>query len=66
MKDKPAFPRTAHGQDSGMTMRQWYKGQALSGIDVTTHKDGKRLKKFCALAADLMIEEDEEYDRKET
>ena len=41
LQDKPAFPRPAaldagrvyNGDQPGMTLRQWYAGQALGGSD---------------------------------
>ncbi len=31
LDNPPAFPRIAHGQDSGMSLRDYFAGQALMG-----------------------------------
>ncbi|MGI9292391.1 MAG: hypothetical protein ACR2PS_00285 [Pseudomonadales bacterium] len=71
-----AFPNQALGDD-GMTMRQYYKAAALSGINIgrfsseigrrskgkATEKDvAKGVAFTAALIADAMIAEDEEHE----
>lgn len=77
MKDKPAFPRSYseskalqiggkaiyYGQ-SGMTLRQWYKGQVVSGqLARGVWESLNQLATECGDLADAMIKEDEEHDK---
>lgn len=80
MKDKPAFPTSTydhvdgnhyeHRIMSGMTLRQWYKGMALSGILARGDWDPAQPLERGAIAllsseiADALIEEDEQHEKK--
>jgi hypothetical protein len=71
----PYMPQTNPGEwaigQSGMTMRQWYKGMALMGeLAAQSEADGVWLPKTaddlterCAAFADAMLAEDEEASR---
>ena len=72
--DKRAFPvQAGMYSQTGMTMRQWYKGQIVSGVvsrgipELTEDNiDGvyKSIIDFVGILANLMIKEDEEYEKK--
>lgn len=48
---------------AGMTMRQWYKGQALTNEYITTrigdYDKARHIAEYCGEVADAMIAEDE-------
>ena len=45
-----------------MTMRQWYKGMAMSGYDVQNWKSETQLAEYCGKIADAQIAEDAEAE----
>lgn len=73
MTDKPAFPRLGEGFGNpnydceGMTLRQWYAGQAL----IAVYADGGRynetgmgkVAEHCFQMADAMIREGEKHEK---
>ena len=63
---RPAFPRAAEGEllmtdEPGMTLRQWYAGQALVGVIVATQSTAimspQNVALECAMYADALIAE---------
>ena len=72
----PAFPRSEDAVSNtnkdfdlgGMTLRQWYKGQALQGLLASPSHDpdnkiwtNDRLAEYSGIVADAMIEEDTRF-----
>lgn len=53
----PAFPTRYHEDMHGMTLRDWFAGQALAGLvtDYST-KEAKLLARHCYEYADAMLE----------
>lgn len=54
-----AFPDSTTG--NGMTLRQWYKGQALAGISISSNPSNTDIMHYAMVVgkiADAMIEED--------
>lgn len=68
LTDKPAFPvpagRDATGDAGGMTMRQYYKAAALTGILMEGVRSNKTAIGEAAELADAMLAEDEKHARK--
>lgn len=62
----PAFP-VSNGVDTdfGMSMRQYYKAAALTGLlsDCDGTLDNAQMAKICGWIADEMVKEDEEHER---
>lgn len=53
-KPSNAFPAIFHGGHDGMTLRQYYAGQALAGLAAT---EGDRSPDYAVWLADRLIEE---------
>lgn len=59
-----AFPRTPtdlYDGHAGMTLRQWYMGQAMVGLIANPNNGGTpaQVAKICAAVADAMLDEDD-------
>jgi len=65
----PAFPGPVEGLsvEQGMTMRQWYKGRAMSKVQDLFYNNGvpdaKKIANTTGLLADAMIKEDEAHEQ---
>lgn len=63
--DTPAFPVVPSREmwdlgiqiSNGMSLRQYYAGQALASVDAHSFKDHKCVAKFCFEVADAMMRE---------
>lgn len=75
MKNKPVFPIhlvefTTHGvlekttYSPGMTLRQWYKGQATSAFVSGRNFSPEEVADFVSRVADALIKEDENYEQR--
>ncbi len=51
-------------EQDGMTMRQWYKGQALVGLTDRDNMGVAELSEVCGRIADAMIVEDKLYEER--
>jgi hypothetical protein len=52
----PAFPWHERGIYHGMTLRDWFAGQALAGIDLDiVQAESLDIAKWCYAAADAML-----------
>ena len=56
---------SSYSDERGMTMRQYYKAAALTGLIAAGPHDLKvsEVVRYAACSADIMIKEDEEYER---
>jgi hypothetical protein len=76
-QNEPAFPHNEESGDGefiyhpGMTMRQWYKGMALTHCSATIREDGivsseiPMMVKYCGVIADALLAEDAEFEARE-
>lgn len=66
--DDQAFPCNKDGKtEHGLTLRQWYKGQALAGLVVAnTGKmvDDEEKVRIASALADAAVAEDQEHERR--
>lgn len=71
-KSGPAFPMPLVCIDSGMSLRSWYKSQALQLIDSRyTHVGNEaacayEIARYAGIVADALLAEDIEHAKKET
>ena len=58
----PAFSPSANAEDSGMSLRDYYIGQALAGIDISGGLDFGTVAVFAVDAADAVLKVRAEKD----
>lgn len=61
----PAFPMSTVDSQTGMTLREWFAGQALAGLCVNENYitiTPERLARFAYMRADAMIAEGSNKD----